>query len=332
MRHHVGMRLTVLLAATAVALSACTAAQGTPQLTGGATSPTPGLPSRPVSPSAAPTPPAVATPTTVATPSALPAARPPEPSPSAEDPTQAPSPTQTPGPTHTPTPTASPTPAVSSLIDPAALGGPAPEGAFVLGDSISLSAGIGPVLARLGYPVVGRVGQSASDAYLTEHLSSLTAQLAPAWVIELGTNNRGDAVDVARLSHWVDLVDSLRTPGARQKVLWITPHRPAAYVGGSSAWNLDAFNAELSRLAGEHRWLRVLDFDVLAKEHPEWFDADAAMHLHPDAAGQAALVALVAGADPRPAATAASVTDAGNQPTADATPAPEDLVFDNSAG
>ena len=125
-------------------------------------------------------------------------------------------------------PPAPPPPQRAGTLDPAVLGGPAPVGSFVLGDSISLSAGIGPVLGRYGYPVVGLVGQSVSDGYLTTHLSSPAAQAAPAWVIELGTNNRGDESDVARLTHYVDLIDSLRTPGAKQRVLWVTPYRPVS--------------------------------------------------------------------------------------------------------
>ncbi len=60
------------------------------------------------------------------------------------------------------------------------------------------------MLARLGYPVMGIVGQSASDTYLRTHLSGPTAQAAPAWVIALGTNNTADPADVARLAGWVD--------------------------------------------------------------------------------------------------------------------------------
>ena len=99
-----------------------------------------------------------------------------------------------------------------TAAQPYELGGPAPVGSFVLGDSISLSAGVGPVLARLGYPVMGIVGQSASDTYLRTHLSGATAQAAPAWVIALGTNNTADPADVARLAGWVELIDSLRSP------------------------------------------------------------------------------------------------------------------------
>ena len=210
--------------------------------------------------------------------------------------------------------------------NPFDLGGPAPLGSFVLGDSISLS--VGSALARLGYPVLGVVGQSASEAYLRTNLAGPTAQAAPAWVIVLGTNNTADPADVARLAGWVDLVDSLRTPGAKQKVYWVTPHRPPAYVGSKSTWNLDAFNAELRRLDAERGWLRVIDFDAVAKAHPEWFDQDTAMHLHPDANGQGVLVALIAGPDAVPVEIPAPLFT--GPPTSSAEPVPEPTTFVNS--
>jgi hypothetical protein len=220
-----------------------------------------------------------------------------------------------------PVPTGPPLPA-----NPFDLGGPAPVGSLVLGDSISL--GVGPMLARLGYPVMGIVGQSASDTYLRTNLTTPTAQAAPAWVIVLGTNNTADPADVARLAGWVDLIDSLRTPGERQKVYWVTPHRPPSYIGSKSRWTLDAFNAELKRLDALHGWLRVIDFDAVAKAHPEWFDQDAAMHLHPDARGQGVLVALVAGPDAVPVKIPAPLLTGSPPATPEAEQKPE--TFDNS--
>lgn len=199
-------------------------------------------------------------------------------------------------------------------------------GALVLGDSISLS--IANELSRFGYPVIGLVGQSASENYLRMHLSTPLAQAAETWVIVLGTNNSGSPDDVARLEGLVDLVDSLRTPGAKQQVRWVTPHRPEAYVGGRTAYDLDAFNVELSRLAGERRWLRILDFDVLAKANPDWFDADTAMHLHPDQRGQDALVALITGPAPVAADTPAVVIDGTPSLAPGSTAEPE--TFDNA--
>jgi hypothetical protein len=171
---------------------------------------------------------------------------------------------------------------------------------------------------------MGIVGQSASDTYLRTHLSSPTAQAAPAWVIVLGTNNTADPADVARLAGWVELIESLRSPGARQKVYWVTPHRPPTYVGSKSTWNMDAFNAELRRLDGELGWLRIIDFDAVAKAHPEWFEQDTAMHLHPDAAGQGVLVALIAGPDAVPVEIPAPLF------TGPPTPGPEPETFVNS--
>lgn len=207
--------------------------------------------------------------------------------------------------------------------NPYELGGPAPVGSFVLGDSISLS--VGPMLARLGYPVMGIVGQSASDTYLRTNLSGPTAQAAPAWVIALGTNNTADPADVARLAGWVDVIDSLRTPGSRQKVYWVTPHRPPTYVGSKSTWNMDAFNTELRRLDAAYGWLRVIDYDAVAKLHPEWFEQDAAMHLHPDANGQGVLVALIAGPDAVPVEIPAPLYSGPPQP------GPEPETFDNAS-
>jgi GDSL-like Lipase/Acylhydrolase family len=208
--------------------------------------------------------------------------------------------------------------------NPFDLGGPAPVGSFVLGDSISLS--VGPTLARLGYPVMGVVGQSASEAYLRTNLATPTAQAAPAWVIVLGTNNTADPADVARLAGWVDLIDSLRSPGARQKVYWVTPHRPPSYLGSKSRWTLDDFNTELRRLDEEHGWLRIIDFDAVAKAHSEWFDQDTAMHLHPDSRGQGVLVALIAGPDAVPVEIPAPLFTGPPTPS----PEPEPTTFVNS--
>lgn len=214
---------------------------------------------------------------------------------------------------------ATPAPASPLATSPHALGGPAPVGSLVLGDSIALSAA--PQLTRLGYPVVGIVGRSATDSYLREHLTTPLAQQAPAWVIVLGTNNRGDDADVARLAGLVGLIDSLRTPGARQRVFWVTPHRDPRYAGGLAGWSLDAFGAELHRLAGEHRWLRVIDFAATARQHPEWYDADAG-RLHPDVRGQDVLAALIAGPDAAPAAIPAPLFSGSPSPE----PEPETFV------
>ena len=281
--------LPLLLAAAALAVSACSAAQGTPA------APTTAVPSpSPGASDASPT-------TTVSTPPT----------------TTIPSTATSTGASASPTPT--------SVVDQAAIGAPAPVESLILGDSISL--GIADALSTYGYPVIGLVGQSATSGYLREHLSSDLAQAARTWVIVLGTNNSGSPEDVAQLPDLIALIDSLRTPGAKQQVRWVTPHRPPTYIGTKTAYNLDAFNAELSLLAMSHRWLRILDFDAQAKAHPEWFDEDTAMHLHPNADGRAALVALITGPAPRPAASRAPVIDAGAT-AVEATEEPE--VFDNS--
>jgi hypothetical protein len=207
---------------------------------------------------------------------------------------------------------------------------PAPSGSFVLGDSIGL--GVAPLLSRYGFPVTGRVGQSAHAAFLQQHLSSAAAQAAPGWVIVLGTNNRGDDGDLARLPDWIDLIASLRTRGAKQQVYWVTPHRPETYVGGLSRWSLQEFNAELQRLADERRWLHVIDFDTVAAAHPEWFAEDSG-RLHPNREGQAVLAALIAGPDGSPASRPAPITTLEwPTPTPSPTSAPEEgELFDNSS-
>lgn len=170
--------------------------------------------------------------------------------------------------------------------------GPAPVGSFVLGDSISLT--VAPTLSRLGYPVTGRVGQPATSEFLRQHLTSTTAQEAPAWVIVLGTNNRGDEADIARLDEWLSTIKGLRNGRPRQQVYWVTPHRPEEYTGGLREHDLDAFNEALRAAAAERRWLHVLDFSTPAEENPEWFAQDGG-RLHPGDDGQAALAALIAG-------------------------------------
>ena len=168
---------------------------------------------------------------------------------------------------------------------------PAPVGAFVLGDSIGLS--IAPTLSRLGYPVTGRVGQTASTEYLGAQLATDVAQQAPAWVIVLGTNNRGDENDLARMREWLRTIRTSRSR-PRQHVYWVTPHRPAEYDGGMSTHTLDAFNAALKAADAQRSWLTVLDFASIAAQNPDWYELDGA-HLHPDARGQAALIDLITG-------------------------------------
>ncbi len=88
---------------------------------------------------------------------------------------------------------------------------------------------------------------------------------------------------------------------------------------------MDAFNAELKRLDAAYGWFRVIDYDAVAKLHPEWFEQDAAMHLHPDANGQGVLVALIAGPDAVPVEIPAPLYSGPPQP------GPEPETFDNSS-
>lgn len=224
-------------------------------------------------------------------------------------------------PSPAPTPTSTPPPVLltPSTTTPTPVTKPVPVGAFVLGDSISLA--VAPLLSRLGYPVVGRVGQSATDSYLRDNLSTDQAQAALAWIIVLGTNNRGDATDVAAIPRWLDLVDELR-PG-NIPVYWVTPYRPPTYTGGLSTLTLDEFNAALWEQAATRPWLGIVDFAAVARFHPEWFEADGA-HLHPDAAGQGVLAAMIAGPDAEPAAAPAPVTSIVPTEPAIRPTAPED--------
>ncbi len=209
---------------------------------------------------------------------------------------------------------------------------PAPVGSFVLGDSISLS--VAPMLSRLGYPVTGRVGQTITSDFLRQHLASSTAQDAPAWVIVLGTNNRGDDADIARLEEWLSTVKDLRTGRPRQHVYWVTPHRPDEYNGSLRDHDLGAFNDALRAAAAERRWLHVLDFTTPAGENPEWFAQDGG-RLHPGEEGQAALAALIAGPDAPLADQPRAITELTwptPEPTLDLTEEQElyqDLEFSN---
>lgn len=194
----------------------------------------------------------------------------------------------------------------------------APVGSFVLGDSISLS--VAPTLSRLGYPVTGRVGQAANSDFLRQHLASSTAQAAPAWVIVLGTNNRGDEADIARLDEWLATIKGMRNGRPRQHVYWVTPHRSDEYNGGLRDHDLDPFNAALQAAADERRWLHVLDYSTPADENPEWFAQDGA-RLHPGEDGQAALAALIAGPDAPLADQPRAITEL-TWPTPEPTPEP----------
>jgi len=194
---------------------------------------------------------------------------------------------------------------------------PAPPGSFVLGDSIGLS--VAPTLSRLGYPVTGKVGQTASTEFLSIHLASDAAQQAPAWVIVLGTNNRGDETDLARLDEWLRTIRTSRSR-PRQHVYWVTPHRPPEYDGGMSTHTLDAFNAALKQADAERPWLTVLDFATLAAQNPDWYALDGA-RLHPDERGQTALIDLIAGPGAPAADSPAPITEIA-RPTPSPTAAP----------
>ncbi len=233
-----------------------------------------------------------------------PAPAPPSPESTAVVTSPTPSPTMSTAPSTAPSTSPTPTPTVSATpVAPEP--SPAPPGSFVLGDSISLS--IAPGLSRLGYDITGKVGQSASVEYLRTHLSSPAAQEAPAWVIMLGTNNRGDESDLADLRSWIREIRTARDARPRPHVYWVTPHRPEEYRGGMSTHTLDALNEALRAEAARRPWLTVLDFDQIAREHPEWFAQDGA-RLHPDADGQAALVDLIAGPG-APMAEAGSIVE-----------------------
>jgi lysophospholipase L1-like esterase len=191
----------------------------------------------------------------------------------------------------------------------------------VLGDSISLS--VAPVLSRLGFDITGRVGQSASVEYLRTHLSSPEAQAAPTWVIMLGTNNRGDENDLANLRSWIREIRTARDGRPRQHVYWVTPHRPDEYDGGMSTHTLDALTDALRAEAARRPWLTVLDFDLLAREHPEWFAQDGA-RLHPNTDGQAALVDLIAGAGAPEVESAGAIVEIPLTTPAPRAPEPQD--------
>jgi hypothetical protein len=318
MRDHRRMRAAALLLVAVASLSGCaTVAEGATPATGTADSPPSGIglpATADVSAPASPSSTSSSTPPPSAPPTAAPSASPSLTSSATAATAATASPRESPSPTQT-----APAP------------DPAPVGSFVLGDSIGLS--VAPLLSRYGFPVTGRVGQSAHAAFLQQYLGRPEAQAAPGWVIVLGTNNRGDQADIARLSEWIDVIADLRTRGAKQQVYWVTPHRPEAYAGGMSRWSLGDFNAELERLAGERRWLHVIDFDAEAAAHPEWFAQDAG-RLHPNSDGQAALAALIAGADAAPAARSAPITTL-EWPTPTPSPSPtaspdEGELFDNS--
>jgi hypothetical protein len=222
-------------------------------------------------------------------------------------------------------PAPAPAPASSPADDAAGLaaspaptlGSTAPVGSLVLGDSISLGAA--PFLTRLGYPVVGRVGQPVSDGYLETYLSTPEAKDAPAWVLVLGTNNPG--ADAARIGGWLDVLEGLRPAAALPDVYWVTPYRDPRYSGGLAGQDLQEFNAELARQASVRPWLHVIDFATVAALHPEWFDADGT-HLHPDQAGYGVLTGLIAGADAVPLLTPAPVQtlDGPGSPTTSVAP------------
>ncbi|MFN8170639.1 MAG: hypothetical protein U0R65_02095 [Candidatus Nanopelagicales bacterium] len=82
----------------------------------------------------------------------------------------------------------------------------------MLGDDL---LGVAPFLARLGFPVVGRVGQSVTEDYLRTYLSTPQAQSA-AWVLIVGTNNPGDPADVAGSATCSTSSTACATPRARR--------------------------------------------------------------------------------------------------------------------
>jgi len=101
-------------------------------------------------------------------------------------------------------------------------------------------------------------------------------------LISLGTND--DPGTVLRFSGYVR--DAVRIAGPHRCVIWSTIVRPP-YNGVS----YDGYNTVLRRAARAYPNLRLLDWEGLARAHPQWFGSDG---VHPSADGYRARAAAVA--------------------------------------
>jgi len=93
-----------------------------------------------------------------------------------------------------------------------------------------------------------------------------------------------DPGTVLRFSGYVR--DAVRIAGPHRCVIWSTIVRPP-YNGVS----YDGYNTVLRRAARAYPNLRLLDWDGLARAHPQWFGSDG---VHPSADGYRARAAAVA--------------------------------------
>jgi hypothetical protein len=141
--------------------------------------------------------------------------------------------------------------------------GGAPAGAVTLiGDS--LNVGTEPYLPhelpRWRIVTNDRIGRTTPEGIA--ELEAGRTELAPTFVVSLGTNDPPDAVDAFR----ADVGHVLRLAGPDRCVVWATiwrDERPNV-----------AFNGVLRDAASANRRVRLVDWAAMVQEHPDWLAAD----------------------------------------------------------
>lgn len=163
--------------------------------------------------------------------------------------------------------------------------------ALVIGDSITVMSRdrISEALADDGWSPTVEAVAGTDIAYWRHRAAAFARALRPeAVVIELGTNQRGDAQRVG------SLVDAVMH-GLRRvpTVLWMNVQEGKRLAGRSVPPDARAVNRALVDAQGRWANLQVLDFDGYFAGRAPWHEPDG---VHPNPRGQAAIARFVADA------------------------------------
>jgi len=174
--------------------------------------------------------------------------------------------------------------AAATATSPARTSSASSRVVFDLGDS--LSVGTAPYLHRrlssYRFVTLTDVGLHAYD--VATIVGERRATLPHVLVVSAGTNDDPRIVS----TFWRSVTKVMAMAGAGRCVIWPTIVRPPA--NGAS---YDGLNRALSRVAGRHRNLVLVDWAGLVRRHPRWLSADG---VHPGGPGYRARAAAIASA------------------------------------
>lgn len=150
------------------------------------------------------------------------------------------------------------------------------------GDSLAVGTGVFLPGALAGWSVSQSFGISRHADEGPAGLRSYGAALPHVIAISLGTND--DPGAASRFSRTIR--DVARIAGPDRCLIWSTIVRPP-YKGVSYG----GYNKALRRAARTYPRFRVLDWQAMARAHPQWFGSDG---VHPAAAGYRARASALA--------------------------------------